>query len=382
MTQALTAFKNTHTLPISYSHIHTPSNSNTILRQPNAIIHTILKNYLLNKTNGWKTIINFSITCKQNQKLADPILLNIRRLSVRTLSDMKLILVTNKRLKLRIKKLHINTLDTTESQQMLRLTKYIQRISEISICRRYLAIYLLSTQSLQVNIQMIRAYPNLLQFSRYRRLRRVIYIALNRQGWALQHTPHEYRDYRHIVKTAISKEGRALQFASTRLRNNFDIVYMAVKNNGLALKYAPKRLQKYFKIVSTAVENNGLALRFADPILQKNESIVLKAVENNGLALRFANPILRNHETIVTKAIEQNGLALKHIGSKLSNIEEVALRAVQQNGLALLFVGISLQTNKPVILTALRQNRKALKYVNKEMLQDPEIQAFTMIDKR
>ena len=111
----------------------------------------------------------------------------------------------------------------------------------------------------------------------------------------------------------VARRWQNVRHASHAARANKKVIILAIQQEGKALQFANQKLRSDYDIVLCAIRNNGLALEFASEDLRNNQSIVLEACEQNGNALQFASESMKQDRKVITVALEQNMLSLVHV---------------------------------------------------------------------
>ena len=218
-----------------------------------------------------------------------------------------------------------------------------------------------------------------------------IILTLLIRGTNLEYFLPEIKDNNKVVRIAVNKDGMALQFASSRLKDTFFIVSLAINNNGMALIFASERLQHHIDICTQAVKqkkklikqtifaNNfeavlasvtayGLLLKFASYELQNSEHIVSTAVSNDGLALQYASKNLRDNYDIVKHAVKNNGNALQFASDRLRDDIIIVRHAVENTKTAYQYVSPRLQQHRFIVLTLVYYHENSIEYINNDEL--------------
>jgi uncharacterized membrane protein YqjE len=154
---------------------------------------------------------------------------------------------------------------------------------------------------------------------------------------------------------------------------NRQIVYMAVQKDGPALQHAAANLQGDKVIVLAAVKQSGFALKHTATELQRDKEVVLAAVKRNGWALEYAAAELQRDKEVALAAVTLHGLALLYAATELKRDKEIVLAAVQQDSWALRYAAEELKRDKAFVLEVTKQAPDAFRHASLELRRDPEV---------
>ena len=244
--------------------------------------------------------------------------------------------------------------------------------------------------------------------------------AVSMDGMCLKDLDATLCDNPKVVRVAVQENGDALQHASLRLRGAKDIVLLAVASCGAALRHATDSIystdrrdgaqpldepasicssddesnteptlqpmsdfrasimnvkvrrggssracfgkKRAREIIRIALLQDGLAIQYAHPELRVNAQLGILAVNKNPDALAFVSAEVRNTKHVVLGAVRQCGQALRFASDRLRADRDVVKAAVTEDGLALAFASFELRSDAPSVSAAVQNTPKALQY--------------------
>ena len=146
-------------------------------------------------------------------------------------------------------------------------------------------------------------------------------MAMEQSIFALEFASDALLGDRRVIMLAVIKDGVALGFASDELRGDREVVMAAVQRTGGALEYAPTDLRGEREVVMAAVTalqvDGDYALCYASVELCGDREVVMAAVQRDGGALKCASDDLRGDREVVTVAVKHGGDHLEFAHAEL-----------------------------------------------------------------
>ena len=145
-------------------------------------------------------------------------------------------------------------------------------------------------------------------------------------SWTLARLTAEEYDFWDSEFSERQFEVDRFKVAPLNVRRDRKVVMMAVSRDGLALKHVCRYMQEDRHVVSAAVTNNGLALKYAGPEIRNSRDIVIDAILQDYRALAYASWQLRNDPSFMRLAIQIDSRCEQYRFSSLSSPLSVPLR--------------------------------------------------------
>jgi hypothetical protein len=220
-----------------------------------------------------------------------------------------------------------------------------------------------------------------------RRNKKLVLLAIRRNGMQLQYCSKELQNDEDVVFTAVSQHRQALQFASEEIRNNVDVVLRVIDFPSSLepcspIEFASERLKNSSFIVLYTLRQHPHNLKILEQVsteLLSNRDFVLKAVTFSGDVYSHLSESLLNDREIIQAGKYYNSNKLKSYFEKYSSDKQLFIECLAKDCRILAFASRELRNDKQVILAAvnskLGRSRINLQqdYIDTNMKEDPEI---------
>lgn len=142
---------------------------------------------------------------------------------------------------------------------------------------------------------VVSTYPATIQWvsPRLANYKPLALLAVQLNGFALEHVSPKFKDDLEIVKIALNTASSVIQYASERIQNMEEIGLSHVKHSSLV--YLGKELKDNEKVVLASIDRDPSNLMYASQRLRLNLDFNLKAFERNSNVFMYLNPQIKDN---------------------------------------------------------------------------------------